>query len=63
MASLHSSLFTSHFSLFTFHFSLFTPHFSLFTLLPSPFGEGLGVRLGVGGEALFSSPRGGWEGA
>ena len=24
--------------------------------VPSPFGEGLGVRLGVGGEAFFHSP-------
>ena len=23
---------------------------------PSPFGEGLGVRLGVGGEAFFHAP-------
>jgi len=29
-----------------YHFSLFTLHFS-FILLPSPFGEGLGVRLSL----------------
>ena len=28
----------------------------LFILLPSPYGEGLGVRLGVGGEAFFHTP-------
>ena len=37
-----------------YHFSLFTLHFS-FILLPSPFGEGLGVRLGF--EASLEQQR------
>ena len=46
MATLHASHFTLHTPRFTLHF---------FILLPSPFGEGSGVR-------LFLSPSGELEG-